>query len=199
MVINFLGNDYFKISSGETTVLVDPENQRSVRGAALILNTVMPAPVESVEEGPAVISHQGEYEIKGIHVTGWSAGNDGGTERTVYRMEMEDIVFAVLGQITKELEPKVQEFLSDCDVLIVPAGGLPGQGLPGQGKPFPEAAAIAKLVRQLEPSVVLASFPANIKALLKEMGQENGAPEEKFVFKKKDLTPKAMTVKCLSV
>ncbi|MCL4404322.1 MBL fold metallo-hydrolase [Patescibacteria group bacterium] len=189
MVINFLGNDYFKISSGETTVLVDPENQRSVRGAILILNTVMPAPVEEAEDGPTVISHQGEYEVQGIHITGWSGGNEKGTERTIYKMEMEGVTFAILGQITKEPESKIQEFLADCDVLIVPSGG----------KPFMEAGATAKLVRQLEPSVVLVSFPENLKPLLKEIGQEKCVPEEKFVFKKKDLTPKAMTVKCLSV
>ncbi len=189
MVINFLGNDYFKISSGGLAVLLDPENQRSLRGAALVLNTIMPAPVEVSDEGPAVISHQGEYEVQGIHVTGWSAGNDKGVERTVYRMEMDEISFAVLGQITKEPEPKVQEFLTDCDVLIIPAGG----------KSFMEAAAAAKLIRQLEPSIVLISFPENPKNLLKEMGQEKCSPEEKLVFKKKDLVPKAMAIKCLSV
>lgn len=194
MVINFLGNDYFKISSGETTVLIDPENQRSVRGAVLILNTVMPAPVEETEEGPAIISHQGEYEVQGIHITGWSAGNEKGIERTIYKMEMEGVTFAILGQAAKEPESKVQEFLADCDVLIVPAGGLPGQG-----KPFMEASATAKLVRQLEPSLVLVSFPENLKSLLKEIGQEKCVPEEKLVFKKKDLTPKAMTVRCLSI
>ncbi len=189
MVINFLGNDYFKISSGSTTVLIDPENQRSVRGASLIVNTVMPAPVAESGEGPAVISHQGEYEVQGIHVTGWSAGSDKGVERTIYRIEMEDVVFAILGQIGKEPEPKVQEFLTDCDVLIIPAGG----------KPFMEAGATAKLIRQLEPSVVLAAFPENLKNLIKEMGQDKCPPEEKLVFKKKDLTPKAMAIKCLTV
>ena len=189
MVINFLGNDYFKISSGSTTVLIDPENQRSVRGASLILNTVMPAPVAEAEEGPAVISHQGEYEVQGIHVTGWSTGNDKGVEKTVYRMEMEDMVFAVLGQIAKEPEPRVLEFLTDCDILIIPAGG----------KPFMEASATAKLIRQLEPSIVIVSFPENLKNLLKEMGQDKCPPEEKLVFKQKDLTPKAMALKCLAV
>jgi hypothetical protein len=60
------------------------------------------------------------------------------------------------------------------------------------------AGATAKLIRQLEPSIVLAAFPENLKSLLKEMGQETCPPEEKLVFKKKDLTPKAMTIKCLS-
>ncbi len=193
MVINFLGNDYFKISSGELAVLIDPENQRSARGASLILSTVMPTSADrqtttETENGPAVISHQGEYEVQGIHVTGWSTGGDKDSERTVYRMEMDDISFAVLGQLNKELEPKIQEFLTDCDVLIVPAGG----------KPFLEAATTAKLIRQLEPSIVIVSFPANLKNLLKEMGQEKCPTEEKLVFKKKDLTPKAMTIKCLA-
>lgn len=191
MVINFLGNDYFKISSGSTTVLLDPENQRSVRGASLILKTVSPAPVDlpasGEENGPTIISHQGEYEVQGIRIAGWSAENSKGVEKTVYRMEMEGVVFAVLGQIIKEPEPRIQEFLVDCDVLIVPAGG----------KPFLEAGATARLIRQLEPSAVLPSFPTNIKALLKEMGQDKCPAEEKFVFKSKDLEPKAMSIKCL--
>ncbi|MGC9610738.1 MAG: MBL fold metallo-hydrolase [Minisyncoccia bacterium] len=189
MVINYYGGNYFKIQAGDLAVLVDPENQRSYKGAALIINTIRPGAAEApAEVSPVWIDHQGEYETRGIRIEGRSLGEEDKKEKTIYRMDFEDIRFGILGHLTKETDSKIQELLNDCDVLIIPGGE----------KPFIGAAAAAKLVRQLEPSVVIPSFSQNPKLFLKEMGQEKSAPEEKFVFKKKDLTPKAMLVKPLT-
>ncbi|MEK7162513.1 MAG: MBL fold metallo-hydrolase [Patescibacteria group bacterium] len=191
MIINHYGGDYFKIQAGDLTVLIDPENQRSYKGATLVLNTVRPALTEApVETPPFWIDHQGEYEVRGIRVEGEKLDGSGGEEKekTAYRMDFDEIRFGILGHLTQDTDPKIQEFLKDCDVLIIPGGE----------KPFIGAAAAAKLIRQLEPSIIIPSFSKNPKPFLKEMGQEKAAPEEKLVFKKKDLTPKTMAVKCLT-
>ncbi|TSA44364.1 hypothetical protein D4R51_04000 [bacterium] len=189
MIINYYGGDYFKIQAGDLTVLIDPENQRSYKGAVLVLNTVRPGLAEApAETTPAWIDHQGEYEVQDIRIEGKSLGEEERREKTAYRMDFDEIRFGILGHLSKEADPQIQEFLKDCDVLIIPGGE----------KPFIGAAAAAKLIRQLEPSIVIPSFSKNPKPFLKEMGQEKAVPEEKFVFKKKDLTPKAMAVKCLT-
>jgi hypothetical protein len=188
MIINYYGGNYFKIQAGDLVVLIDPENQRSYKGAALVLNTVRPALAEApAETEPFWIDHQGEYEVQGIHVEGMSLGEENKKENTAYRVDFDEIRFGILGHLAKEPDPKIQEFLKNCDVLIIPGGE----------KPFIGAAAAAKLVRQLEPSVVIPSLSQNPKAFLKEIGQEKTVAEEKFVFKKKDLAPKAMAVKPL--
>jgi hypothetical protein len=53
-------------------------------------------------------------------------------------------------------------------------------------------------VRQLEPAVIIPSLTKNPRPFLKELGQEKLKEEEKFVFKKKELVPKAMAVKFLT-
>ncbi len=189
MIINYYGGDYFKIQAGDLAVLVDPENQRSYKGATLILNTVRPSLAEApIETSPFWIDHQGEYEVQGIRVEGRSLGEEERKEKTAYRIDFDEISIGILGHITHDSDPKIQEFLKDCDVLIIPGGDRPLIG----------AAAAAKLIRQLEPSIVIPSFAKDPRSFLKEMGQEKAAAEEKLVFKKKDLTPKAMAVKWLS-
>ena len=189
MIINYYGNDYFKIQAGDSVLLIDPENQRSYKGAALVLNTLRPALAEKPDETPPFwIDHQGEYEVQGIRVEGMSLGSDEKSEKTAYRIDFDEVRIGVLGHLAKEPDPKIQEFLKNCDVLIIP----------GSDKPMISASAAAKLVRQIEPASVVPSFAKNPKAFLKEMGQEKVSAEEKFVFKKKELVPKAMAVKWLS-
>ena len=188
MIITYNGENYFKCQSGASAILIDPTNQRAFKGADLILNTQKPAAVaEEGKEGGFWIDHQGEYEIKGIQVQGWSVEGEGEKEKTLYRVEFDEIVFVVLGHITKEPDGKIQEYLKHADCLIVPAGG----------KPWLSPGAAAKLIRQLEPSIILPSLYEDIKPFLKEFSQDKCEPEEKFTFKKKDLKPAAMEIKCL--
>lgn len=189
MIITYQGEDYFKVQSGNQTVLIDPENQRSLRGAAVAVSTLYPSPVPRPEDDECFwIDHAGEYEVQGIHIEGWSAGNENGAEKTIYRIVFEEIVIVVLGHLTKEPPKEVQEHTEDADILIVPAGGKPW---------LPEAAA-AKFVRQVEPAVVVPALFKDVKPFLKELNHGGAAtPEEKFVFKKKDLSPKAMALKWL--
>lgn len=187
MIITYQGDDYFKLQSGQLTVLIDPVNQRSFKGATAIVNTVRPAKTQPSEEGGFWIDHQGEFEVQGIHVTGVSLGEKTEGEKTAYRVVFDDIVFGILGYCAKEPESRVQELLQECDVLI----------LPGSGKPFIPIEAAAKLVRQLEPSVIIPSLGEHYKVFLKELGQEKTVSEEKFVFKKKELPLKAMAIRPL--
>ncbi len=121
-------------------------------------------------------------------MVGRSLGEDDRKETTAYRLDFDEVRLGILGHLSKAPDPKIQEFLKDCDVLIIP----------GSDKPMISASSAAKLVHQLEPSIVIPSFSKNPKSFLKEMGHEKAAPEEKLVFKKKDLAPKAMVVKYLA-
>lgn len=188
MIITYQGENYFKIQSGETSLLVDPTNQRSFKGSSLVLNTVRPSYVEYDGNSEVFwIDHQGEYEIKGIHVRGWSAGNEDGTEKTIYRVTFDEIVISVLGHITNDPPNEFLEYLEGTDVLIAPAGG----------KPWISPPSIAKFIRQMEPSVVIPSLFKDIKPFLKEFNKESVPSEEKYVFKKKDLSPNAMEIRKL--
>lgn len=188
MIITYQEENYFKIQSGEISLLIDPTNQRSFKGSALVLNTVRPSYVTYDGNSECFwVDHQGEYEVQGIHVRGWSAGNEGDTEKTIYRIDFDDVIISVLGHITQEPPKDFLEYLENTDILIVPAGG----------KPWISQTAIAKFIRQMEPSVIIPSLFKDIKPFIKEFNKASVAAEEKFVFKKKDLSQNAMDIKCL--
>jgi len=189
MIITYLGGNYFKFQAGQLTLLVDPLDQRSFRGAQVVLNTTLPAHAdEPSESSPTWITHAGEYEVQGIEIQGWSAGNDGKTEHTAYRVIMDEITIGILGHLTEELGEDALEGLSGVDILLVPAGG----------KPWIAETAAAKLARELEPSLVIPSLAKDPKIFLKAFGRTAPKTEEKLVIKKKDLSPGALNVVCLS-
>jgi L-ascorbate metabolism protein UlaG (beta-lactamase superfamily) len=178
MVITKQGESYFRIQNGEVVLLIDPTNQRSVRGADIILNTKI-----QTETGEGlIIDHPGEYEIKGIRVHGDAANGEGDT---IYRIRWDDITIGVLGGVSKEPEAKSQLGLQGVDILILPAGG----------KNIPASVA-AKIARQAEPSLIIPW--EDTKAFTKEMGNSPETTENKLTFKKKDLSPRAMKVFLLS-
>lgn len=195
MIITYQGGNYFKIQSGELALLIDPENQRSFRGTQVIINTTRPAhttPADGDNEGirPFWIDTAGEYEVQGIRIQGFTSSHNA-TEKThhaVFRILFDEIVIVVLGHLEEDLSPAIISELSDADIMIVPAGG----------KPYVAQSALAKIIRQIEPGIVIPSLYKDVKPFLKEVDQTDVKPEEKLVIKKKDIAPKQMKVHVLS-
>lgn len=196
MVITYHGENSFRLQAGETVVLVDPENQRSFKGAHCIIATARPShidpPLPTGQAGatgdgaPFWIDHQGEYDLGSVTIHGVTAEWNRDDEHTAYRVTMDDVSVGLLGFLTAEPKPAVHELLAGVDILIMPAGG----------KPFLTTAAAAKLARQLEPSIVIPSL-TDPKPLVKELGN-GGAAEDRLTVKKKDLAPKAVRVVVLT-
>ena len=161
MVITYQGENYFKIQAGDIIALVDSVNQRSFKGASFILRTDKPQSEPQAPDEPLTLSHQGEYEVRGVHINAWTESG-----ATIYRMNLDDLNVVILGRLAKEPSPETQEHLQDADILITPAGQ----------KPYLSAQNAAKLVRQLEPSLVIPSFFDNLKPFLKEIGQDKCEP-----------------------
>ncbi|MDO8557160.1 MAG: MBL fold metallo-hydrolase [Candidatus Jorgensenbacteria bacterium] len=187
MTISYQGDNYFKIQNGNDVILIDPTNARSLKGATAVVLTTLPPVLPVSLEGGLVVEHQGEYETKGIHIEGWSVGQDNRTEKTIYRIRWDDVVIGILGYLAKEPDPKILLALNGCDVVIIPAGGSPN---------ILQSSA-AKLVRQIEPSIVIPSLFKDPKPFIKEFGGDE-TKEEKLTIKKKDLVPHAMKVVLLS-
>jgi L-ascorbate metabolism protein UlaG (beta-lactamase superfamily) len=164
MVINYFGNGCFRLQSGDTSILVNPENGRLK--ADIILRTII-----STEEGPetdsgdsATIAFPGEYEVKGIEIVGFPIVAES-TEK-----------FVLLGHLSAPIDATLVEEFGDPDVLILPVGG-------GH---FLEPAIAAKIAKQLEARIVIPSFYKNSDEFLKALGKKADVVE-KFVFKQKDL------------
>ncbi len=181
MVVNYFGNGCFRLQSGETSVLVNPENNR-LKGD-VILRTIV-----STESGAAsdagtssdspTISFPGEYEVKGIEVLGFPIAAES-TEKflkTTYSVLWEEMKFVFLGHISGPIDAALAEEFADPDVLILPVGG-------GH---FLEPNVAAKIAKQLEAKIVIPSFYKSPDEFLKALGKK-AEVADKFVFKQKDI------------
>ena len=190
MIINYFGDGCFRLQSGDTSLLVDPNNNRLKADVTLKTLTLPDAhstgfpQSDSGQAGQAAgsidiseVSFPGEYEFKDIHIQGWPVKSEstGKFLKTVYLVKWEDMGFVFLGHASGNLEPEIVEELSEQDILFIPIGE----------HFFPEEAAV-KFSKKLEPAVVIPSFSKKPDSLAKALGQKTEI-QEKFVFKKKDL------------
>lgn len=195
MQIQYFGLSSFKISTKEATIITDPFHKDSglvpPRGQADILilaqkNKSLYSAVSGISGEPFDISDPGEYDIKGVTVTGVPLKQE---EKfvTIFLIESEDIRILNLTHIKDfNLNEEELESLGDIDVLILPVGG----------NTVMPASAASKAVNAIEPKLVIPSH-YKMKGLIldldplekfvKEMG---GKKEEmdKLTLKKKDLS-----------
>ncbi|MEK7555392.1 MAG: MBL fold metallo-hydrolase [Patescibacteria group bacterium] len=194
MVITFYGENCFKIQSGDTTILIDPfSDQIGLTSPRLkpdiLVKTLTSFPVVL---SPAYSARQiigpGEYNLKDIDIVGFELLKES-TEKfikTIYLMKIENIKVGFLGHLAGILEPEILERFEEIDILFIPAGG----------SPFIEQKSAVKLIKQLEPKIVipcLFKIPGlkrradDVKEFIEEFNHQKPVPQEKLTIKKKDL------------
>lgn len=181
MVINYFGNGCFRLQSGETSVLVNPENNRLKADVTLKTLTATAADAAADRDertDEVVISFAGEYEEKEIEILGFPVPEES-TEKflkTAYAVLWEGMKFVFLGHLSKPMDATLMEEFSEPDVLILPVGG-------GH---FLEPEVAAKIAKQLEARVVIPSFYKDPAEFVKAIGKK-AEEMDRFVFKQKDI------------
>ncbi len=182
MVISHFGAGCFRLQSGETSILVDSDNNRLKADVALKTLIAADAPLEDGVSGSGeeevLISFPGEYEVKGIEITGFPIPGES-TEKflkTAYSVMWEDVKLVFLGHLSKPIDATLMEEFLEPDVLILPVGG----------DHFLEPDVAAKIAKQLEARIVVPAFYKNTDEFLKALGKK-AETLDKFVFKKKDI------------
>lgn len=150
-----------KPASEEVTVVTDPfENEVGLKfprslAAALVVSSHdaieanNTAAIEAEhDQKPFVITHGGEFEVKGVFVRGIYAPRKDGSAHTIYRIDAEDISIGFLGAIDRALTESEVEALGTIDVLMVPVGG---------GTVISKDQA-SDLVSQIEPRLVIPCY-----------------------------------------
>src|SRR3989344_4361534 len=159
MVIQWYGHSCFKITSGELVLAIDPyakeiglTTPRFRSDLVLVThNHSDHSNTDALAGEPFIISGPGEYEVRGISIQGIDTYHDAvrGRERgrnTIYRLVLEDITLLHLGDFGEnEMRDETLEAAGDVDILMIPVGG----------KYTLDAAAAAKVVKQIEPRVVI--------------------------------------------
>ncbi len=155
MIINWYGEGCFKIQTGGLSLLTDPfESSTGLTPARgkneLILKTLTGWPMKDEESEGQVIRGAGEYEAKEILVSGYPLPAESADSffKTAYKVTAEDITLGFLGHLSEGLSPEALEKIKGVDILFLPTGG----------KPFISPEAAAKLIKQLDPKIIMASF-----------------------------------------
>lgn len=144
----------------------------------------------AIRGNPFVIDTAGEYEVRGVSIEGVEAPHDdkGGAERgkvVMYRIEMDDVVVAHLGDLGATLDPKQLERVAGADILLIPVGG----------KYTIDAKKAVEVVSQIEPRIVIPMHyktpglkvdVEGVEKFIKEIGLKP-RQEEKLKISKKDL------------
>jgi L-ascorbate metabolism protein UlaG (beta-lactamase superfamily) len=202
--IEYKGGNSVIITTKQTTVVVDPKlsvvgmKDLSVKDAVEIATE--PRFMVSSPDAKLVIEGPGEYEIGDFSISGVAATRHIDTEKdekiaTVYRIEVNDVRIALLGNIAAKLSENQLEAIGVVDVLIIPVGG---------GGYTLDATSAATLVRQIDPKAVVPVHYAD-DSLSYEVPQDDlavftkelGAPVEKVAkYKVKSATvlPATLTV-----
>lgn len=154
--------------------------------------------VSAVGGQPFVIDTPGEFEVKGVTVTGVSTYNESedGKEKgnkNLFYVNINGVHMLFLGDLQHQLEDKHFKDMHAIDVLFLPVGG--------QDVLTPKQA--VDLVGQLEPRVIvpmhyrtpkLAPKSEPVSVFLKEIGAEAEPPLAKLKLAKKDLPQEEMKI-----
>lgn len=202
MVITYHGDACIRLSGKigprEYTVLLDPYDAKAtglkpLRPSSVNLVATTTGSLPEFGEGPFRVTGPGEYEVHGVAVAGISVGN-----RTVYRLDAEEVTVAHLGNLVGPLDEAAIDQLGDVDALIIPIGG---HGVL-------TAKQASELIEQIEPKVVIpiqyklpgAKLPYDgLEAFCKAMGCSAKAAEEKLKLTDKELPEEGVVVRLLSV
>ena len=152
--IEYKGANSVIITGKDASLWVDPlsnsQSYKPLKGTTVYLGTedrFLP----KVAEDELVLEGPGEYESGPFWIHGVAAQRhidtaEQGKHATIYRVDVGEFRVAVLGNIDPTLSEEQLEVLGTVDFLIIPVGG---------GGYTLDASSAAKLVRQIEPNVVI--------------------------------------------
>ncbi len=205
MEIVWLGHSCFQLKGKDITIITDPFDRGSGytmgKVTADVVTVSHDAPdhnnVKAVGGSPNVVDGPGEYEIRGVFITGVATRRDRvrgsqGERNTAYLIEIDDLTVCHLGDLGHILTPEQVEQMNDADVLLIPTGG----------NNTINASQAAEVVSQIEPRIVVPMhFKTEVTTLqldpvskfLKEMGVAEVKPLPKLTVHKGGL-PEETTV-----
>jgi len=203
--IEYKGGNGIVVAGKKTTAIIDPKlsvvglKDLAVKEAVEIATEerfALNSPDAKITiEGPGEYE-TGELSVRGIAAVRHIDPSDAESISTIYRLEINDIRIAVLGNIAPKLTEDQLEGIGIVDVLIIPVGGN-GYTL--------DATSAVTLTRQIDPRVVVPVHYADkslqyevpqddIDTFVKELGVPVEEPGSKYKIKSPASIPQVLTV-----
>ena len=137
MDITWFGHSCFRLSDRGVTIVTDPPSddmgyeRPRIRADVVTISHEHPGHNNRIgfRGGPKVFDGPGEYEVKGVFITGIATYHDArsGASRgnnTVFLFEFDGVTICHLGDLGHVPTQSQVEALSSVDVLLIPVGGL---------------------------------------------------------------------------
>lgn len=197
--IQYLGHSCFRLRGRDGIVICDPYDSSvglTLNNPTAHIVTVShnhpghnnSAAVRPMRDSVFVIDGPGEYEVRGVLITGVRTYHD--TQKgsqfganTVYVIHMDEVAYCHLGDIAHELNQQQLEEIGNVDVLFVPVGA---------DKPN-DPSDTSGLISQIEPRIVIPMHYAtaqqsmmrelvSLDKFTQEMGVKDTTPKEKLTI-----------------
>lgn len=190
MEITWYGHSCFRLRARGVTVITDPPGKDvgyeipRLRADIVTVSLNQPdyANSDLARGNPRIITGPGEYEIKGVFITGIATPlkkekGPEGLKNTIYLLEVEGVTVCHLGVLDHVPSQTQVQALGNVDVLLIPVGSLNTVN----------ANQAAEIVGLIEPKIVI---PMHFKtkatklrlqpvsAFLSEMGLPETKPQE---------------------
>jgi L-ascorbate metabolism protein UlaG (beta-lactamase superfamily) len=136
MDITWFGHSCFRLSDRGVTVVTDPPSddmgydRPRIRADVVTISHEHPGHNNRIgfRGGPKFFGGPGEYEVKGVFITGIATYHDArsGAARgrnTVFLFEFDGVTICHLGDLGHVPTQSQVQSLSDVDVLLIPVGG----------------------------------------------------------------------------
>ena len=199
MEITWYGHSCFRIKEKGVTVVTDPYAESigyplpTLKADIVTVSHYHPGHSnwKKVRGKPKLLDSPGEYEIKGVFITGIATYHDRNKgksrgKNTVFLFEFSGISVCHLGDLGHLLTESQVEALNHIDVLLIPVGGVSTI----------TASQAAEVIRQLEPAIVIPmhyktkglTYRLNsVDKFFKEMGIEKPKPSESLKLSRQSL------------
>lgn len=210
MNIKYLGHSAFYIRSKDAKIVTDPFNPSiGIKFPKIEADIVTISHEHSdhnypqgITGEPLIIDWPGEYEKKGVRVSGFPTYHDKekGKERgsnVIFRIETEGVSILHLGDLGHTLDDDTLEAVGDIDILLIPVGGFYTI----------DAKDAVAVIKQIEPSVIIPMHyktrehdakvfgeVAPLEDFLKAYGLENPETVDQLNIKKEDFAEETKVI-----
>ncbi len=183
MILTYHGENFFRAQSGSFTVVSDSVNDRMKPDLSLKTISNPSQLGQFADSETKIIDTAGEYDIAGVHIKGFQVANESAAKfvKTIFTVRLEGFSLCFLGHLSESLDSSLIDKIGRIDILFLPVGD----------SPFLSPETASKIIKQLEPKIVIPAIHGkNAGRDLAKILDQEATVDSKLTVKFKELPEK---------